>query len=1087
MFDVKAGPPLRLFLLGDFQVTYEDRAVADLHARRTQALLAYLALHPDEAIPRRRLAFLFWPDTSERQARTNLRQLLHRLRRLFPPIEDFLTFDTALRWQVEAPVYVDACEFTALLAQAEQAAADNDLRREATALEDAIALYRGDLLLDCYDDWIIPERETLRRRFSTALKRLLRVLEGRGDYARALTYGERLLALDEFDESGHRLLMRLHALNRDRAGALRIYKRCVAVLDQELGVEPEPATRALRDRLLTMSDVRPDGLVREQDIPLVGREGALRQAQQVWQEVGRGSLRVLSIQGEAGVGKTRLAEELMAYVGRLGYNVVVAGCYEAAGRLAYGPIGEWLQSPAIYGPLQALPEVWQVEIARVLPRLHADHPHLPQPAPLTEGWQRQRLFSAIAQAVLAASQPLLLFLDNIQWSDPETLAWLTYLLRSHPSAPILILATVRSGAANNAAMTAFHLELRRQGMMTEIKLGPLNAAETALLAAHVAGRGLDGETAAALHRRTEGNPLFIVEMVRASLNEGNGESLRRMLWEHEGLPQRVQAVIQGRLAHLSPASRKLLALAAVVGRVFTFETLAHACEEDEETVLQSLDELWEHRLIRAQGPMAYDFSHGIIRDVVEGEIGHARRGVLHRRVAQALEQMHADHLDAYSARLAHHWLQAGFPRRAIAYHLRAGRTAQRLFANDEAERHLQQGLRLCEAHLEGEERDRTMLKLLLTLSPSLVQGRGYGAGQVQAAGARVQALSKRVREPISPPLLRMLAISKLVTGRIAEARELGEQLLAQARADGDPVAEVEAHYVLGVTHHWRGDFPRAETHLEQAIALYRPQHHETHIRAYAQDPSVVCRIRLALVRWHLAHPLCAQKTGREALAIARELDHLFSRAYALHWFAWLQNLRGDAEATLRAAGASISFSEEYQFPYFATQSKVLLGWALHQKGYTADGLQAMREGLSYFRATDSEVGCAYYRALIAEALAADGGDRQSKMLLAEAQQGGWESGERWSEAAIATIHGRVLAAQDKAAAEGAFRQAVAVAREQGNRMDALRAAEGLRGILRAQGRGEEGERTFDEVYGWAVGGLPAAEAQAVTVLFHRPA
>ncbi len=1050
-----------------------------------QALLAYLGLHPDETISRQRLAFLFWPDTSERQARTNLRQLLHRLHQIFPPIKEFLTFEGELAWREDARVSVDVQDFSSSLDAAEQAGREQDWEEEESALEHAIALYQEDLLPDCYDAWIEPEREQLHRRFVVTLKRLTQILEERGDYARALTYGERLLALDEFDESSYRLLMRLHALNRDRGGALRVYKRCVAVLDEELDVEPDPSTRELRDRLLTMTDAGPDSASREREIVLVGRQEALRQAQQVWQEVSRGSLRVLSIQGEAGVGKTHLAEKLIEYVRRQGYSVVVAGCFEAAGRLAYGPISEWLQSQTIYAPLQTLPEIWQVEIARVLPKIHADHPHLPQPTPLTEGWQRQRLFAAIAQAVLAAPQPLLLFIDNIQWCDPDTLAWLTYLSRSHPSAPILILSTVRSGSANsNAAMTSFHLGLRRQGMMTEIKLGPLNRGEAALLAAHVAGYDLDEETAVMLHQRTEGNPLFIVEMVRASLSERNADTLRRMLWETEGLPQRVQAVIQGRLVQLSLESRRLLALVAIVGRVFTFETLSHACEEDEETILQSLDELWTHRLIRAEGPMAYDFSHGIVRDVVESEISPARRGVLHRRVAQALEQMHADHLDAYSARLAHHWLQAGFPRRAIDHHLHAGRAAQRLFANDEAVGHFQQGLRLCDVHLEGEERDRTMLTLLLALSPSLVQGRGYGASQVQAAGERVQALSARVHEPVSRPLLRMLAISKLVTGRIAEAGELGERLLAQARADEDSVAEVEAHYVLGVTHHWRGDFPRAKTYLEQAIALYKPQHHETHIRAYAQDPSVVCRIRLALVLWHLAQPVGAQRMGREALAIARELDHPFSRAYALHWFAWLQNLRGDAEATLRAAGASISFSEEYQFPYFATQSKVLLGWALHRKGYARDGLQTMREGLSYFRATDSEVGCAYYRALIAQALAADGVERQSLMLLAEAQQGGRDSEERWSEVGIAIIYGRMLRSQDWNAAETAFREAIATARQQENRMDALRAATRLRAMLQEDGRDQEGERIFDDVYGWAVRGLPDGELRAVANLFH---
>ena len=225
------------------------------------------------------------------------------------------------------------------------------------------------------------------------------------------------------------------------------------------------------------------------------------------------------------------------------------------------------------------------------------------------------------------------------------------------------------------------------------------------------------------------------------------------------------------------------------------------------------------------------------------------------------------------------------------------------------------------------------MQLLQALSPSLVQGRGYASSQVQEAGQQVQFLSQQLHEPLSSPHLRMLAISELVRGRMTRARSVGEQLLARAAETQDAVAEVEAHYVLGVTAHWSGRFDDARTHLEKAIAGYRSQNHEAHIRDYAQNPAVVCRVRLALVLWHLGRPLGAQAVGQEALALARELDHPFSRAYAMHWFAWLQNLRGDADATLKHATASIAFSEEYVFPYFATQSKVLLGWSLHRKGY----------------------------------------------------------------------------------------------------------------------------------------------------------
>jgi len=213
--------------LGDFRLTYRDRPV-DIRAPRMQALLAYLALHPDEDVPRQRLAFLFWPDTTERQARTNLRQLLHRLRQVFPPIEDFLDLEHTLTWRENGRINVDARAFEANLDAAAVAGREGDADREETALERAASLYHDDLLPDCYDAWIEPEREHLRRRFVLALKRLTRLLEEQGEYARAMPHGERLLALDEFDESTYRLLMRLRALNGDQGGALQ-RPRCITM------------------------------------------------------------------------------------------------------------------------------------------------------------------------------------------------------------------------------------------------------------------------------------------------------------------------------------------------------------------------------------------------------------------------------------------------------------------------------------------------------------------------------------------------------------------------------------------------------------------------------------------------------------------------------------------------------------------------------------------------------------------------------------------------------------------------------------------------------------------------------------------
>ncbi len=1055
-----------------------------------RSLLAYLALHRDAEISRQRIAFLFWPDSSESQARTNLRQLLHHLRQAFPEIEHYLDINSRmLKWHSHAPVCIDVIEFRRWISQAEEAGERGDVSSEQTALENAARLYRADLLPECYDTWIDSERDCLRRLFAGVLERLTRLLEQQSQYPEAIQYARRLLSMDEFDESTYRLLMRLHVLNKDRPAALQIYRRCVEVLRDELDMEPAPETREIYHRISRTTAEPGFSSPAETEIPLVGREKERAVMLETWKTVTRGNTHVLLLSGEAGIGKTRLAQELVQYIKRQGFTVASASCYAAEGRLAYGPVIEWFRTPAIFTGLSELEDVWQTEIARLVPELLANRPDLTIP-PLTESWQRQRFFQALARAVLISPRPLLLFIDNIQWADPETVEWLHYLLRFHPSAKMLIVAAVRSGAlSQNGPLLSLILELRRGDAFTEIELEAMDVAQTSQLAGYVAGKELDRVAAATLFASTEGIPLFIVEMTRAgeaTWDTGIADTPdfpRTII-----LPRKVQAVIQTRLSQLSPSARKLIELAATIGRIFTFEVLAHACEENEDSLIQSLDELWERRLIREQGQRAYDFSHDKIREVTAAGIGTARLCQFHRRVAEALEQVHAGQLDQFSGQLAVHWENAGFPLKAISYHERAGKAAHRLFANKDAEEHLQRALHLVWKHLEGQERDRQELHLLHVLSPCLVQHRGYTASQVQKIGARVLELSRQLQKLPDPPLLRMLAISKLVSGAMAQAEQFGFQLLTHSQSAGDKIAEVEAHYVLGVTHHWQGNFSRAREHLEQAIALYSPENHPVHVTAYAQNPAVICRIRLALVLWHLGYPRLSQSVGEEALKLAEQLEHPFSRAYALHWYAWLQNLRDDPVSTLEHARISIDFSKEYHFPYFSTQSEILYGWAQFRLDDPESGLQKMREGLSSFRATGSEVGCSYYRASIAEVLSADGSLEQGLFLVEEALNNAQSTGERWSQASILRMKGAILMrshTKARALAEHSLREAIAISRKQGARIDALRAGLDLQRYLEEGNRPGNSHNAFEEIYAWATSDRDSREVQAVQTLLER--
>ncbi len=283
--------------------------------------------------------------------------------------------------------------------------------------------------------------------------------------------------------------------------------------------------------------------------------------------------------GEAGIGKTRLAEELLAWTSRQGLAAAAARCYTAEGALAYAPVTAWLRSPALAKRLAALDPVWLTEVARLLPELLTERPKLARPGPLAQSWQRQRLFEALARAVLRPEEPLLLFVDDLQWCDSDTLEWLRYLLHFDRKARLLVVGAVRAeDFTADQPLVALVSALRQAGQVSELALGPLSADETASLAAHMVEHELTPQQSARLHRETEGNPLFVVETARFGLGSGEPqtEAQDRQAPRQppapnpQSLPPKVHAVLHARLAQLSPEARELAGLAAAVGREFTF-------------------------------------------------------------------------------------------------------------------------------------------------------------------------------------------------------------------------------------------------------------------------------------------------------------------------------------------------------------------------------------------------------------------------------------------------------------------------------------------------------------------------------------
>ena len=850
-----------LYLLGPFRLHQDDQPVAGFDQVRLQHLLAYLALHRQAPISRPQLAFSLWPDTTDQQALKNLRTLLARLRQALPAVDDFISVTAqTLEWRSDASFTLDVAEFETAVAQAAAAQEYGEDAQAVRALEAAVAAYTGDLLPDCYDDWVVPLREQLRLAYGNALERLVLLLEEQRNDGEAIPYAQRLLRHDPLHEPAYRHLMRLHLALGNRAEARRVYLACDTMLRREFGAGPARPTRALYERLLK-EDPRPTGgrpsPARTGDLALVGRKTEWSLLLSAWRAACAGKAQIILLTGEAGIGKTRLAEELIAWVTRQGAAAAAARCYAGSRALAYAAVAEWLNDPALRPRLAALNDVWLGEVARILPALLAEHPNLAPPGPLTEAWQRTRLFQALARAALGPtpgqSDPLLLFLDDLQWADGETLDWLVYLLHSEPGAPLLIVGAARKHEVTaEHPLTKFRLTLASAGLLREIALWPLGAAETALLAAAVAGREVKAAEAEQIYQDTEGNPLFVVEMVRAGI--ANEEAWRpdgNQIGQHAppngqtdpgqigaaALPPTVRAVIQRRLALLSPAAQALAQTAAVIGRKFNFDVLAQASGQDEAAVMAGMEELWQRQIIRglrrglrqAQAPSGelvepqssrqdsadYDFSHDGIRAVAYDDIGPLSRRAIHLRVAQALEAFHADDLDALSGQIAAHYEQAGQTQAAIKFYRRTAAAAQRIYANAEAARIY---LHLVEGDLRTSLSLREKCEITLALAEvwrvngQWVRAQTISLKALAEAEALGDALVVAQAQRALADVLRLLGYYDAALERLATAEE-------GFKAVGEWRGVVSALWTMGQIYGARGHYPQALAVLERQLRI----------------------------------------------------------------------------------------------------------------------------------------------------------------------------------------------------------------------------------------------------------------------------
>lgn len=1092
-----SSPILQAQLFGTFSLVHGKIAITGVNSARLQSLLAFLILHADAPQSRQQVAFLFWPDTSEAQARNNLRQLLFQIRRTLPDSDRFLKIDTnTIFWKTDDKQSIDVWLFRQALKDADLYNQRGDQSLQRLVLEKAVSAYQGDLLPDSYDDWVEPERERLRLQSQNAHRKLIQILETQGEYMLALDVAQRLLLLDPLDEGTYVTLMRLHALNDDSTSARRVYQNAVETLQRELNVEPSEILRSTYQRLQDVSQaISSQGENNRPTIAsfkLVGRQFEWQHLQAAWKRAVGGDAHLILITGEAGIGKSRLAEELFNWVLRQGFATAYSRSYGVEGRLSLGPVSDLLRSRNIRSHIASLDKVWITEIARLLPELLIDRPDLAHPAPISEYGQRQHFFEALARGIHSSQHPLLLWIDDLQWSDQETLEWLHFLLRFKPLSALLILGTARSEESPpEHPLSSMARQLRMEDKISTIELSQLDAAETAKLASEVQGYALEDRDTIRLFGETEGNPLFVVETVRANVAgsvaiETNSTEITTSYESHLPSP-RVHAVILGRLVQLSSQARNVAEIGAVIGRAFPLDLLLHAGHENEEAVVHALNELWQKRIIREQGVNIFDFTHDKLREVTYLETSAPQRRLLHRNIAQALQNLHTEHIEPISGQLATHYERGGLVQEALTHNEKAAIWAQQIFAHNEAIRLLVKALTLLETLSHSKERNEQELVLQTYLGISMVSTKGYGAPEVLKVYSRAQELCEQLKKPVSSPILRALAIAHVSYTEFKKALAIGEQLLLRAEQEQDNILVVEAHYILGVTLSWQGAFNKSCWHLKKAIAQYDPERAHVHIAMYSQDPRVICLMRQAFDLTCLGYPDQARQASQDSQAYALELSHPFSRAYIMFWDTLHYHFRREIQKTLELAEATINFCSEYQLDYWHSLALFLHGCVLAEQAAVEIGIAEMEKGISEFQAAGGKFIVPYFKALLAEQYGRRGEIKKGLALVNEVITQVDISGEKWCEAELFRIKGELLRMQEEdAEAEVAFRHAIVIAQGQEAKLLELRAVLSLARLWPTHLRPTEVKQLITSLYKWFSEGFDLPDLVAAHALIQEP-
>jgi DNA-binding winged helix-turn-helix (wHTH) protein/predicted ATPase len=703
---------------------------------------------------------------------------------------------------------------------------------------------------------------------------------------------------------------------------------------------------------------------------------------------------------------------------------------EAMGHLCRQPGGEQLVTLlSRYAP------TWLVQ----MPALVSDE-ELAALQRKVHGATRERMLREMAEALeaLTAEQPLVLILEDLHWSDHATLDLLSLLAQRRGPARLLLLATYRPTdvIVSGHPLRVLKQELQVHGQCEELPLGFLTVMEVnQYLATRFPQHELPRKLAQLLHQSTEGNPLFMVNVVdewvrQRVLVETDGQWKLTAKVEElaAGVPESLRQMIDKQLERLTPEEQRMIETASVVGGEFSTAAVAAGLEEQPERVEEWCDGLAKrNQFVRARGMETlaegtvtgrYGFVHALYQQVLYERLAAVRRIHLHRRIGDWKAGAYGTRVREVAAELAIHFERGQDYERAVQYLTQAADNAMRRQAPHEAVALLSRGLTLLKALPDTIERTHHELALLVTLGIPLLMTKGYAAREVERTYARARELCQQVGEsPQILPALAGLFRFYFVRAEFQTARALAEQVLRLAQHTSDHVVLLVAHSLLGALFLCLGEIVIAREHLEKGIALYDPQRHHFMASLYGDDPGVTCYCFAALTLWFLGYPDQALKNVQKALAGAQELGIPYSRTFALDFLTWIHVYRREERAAQAYIKMLMPIATEHGFQFLRADSMVLHGWVLVEQGQEAEGFAQLQPGIITYRATGAEMGRPSHLALLAKAYGKTGQTEEGLVALAEALSIGDKTGECSCEAELYRLKGELTWQQSRTSLE----------------------------------------------------------------------